>query len=157
MLDVSLPGDAVERWRRLQYDGQVAPVIAQLAPAAPGWVDSRSNAAVKENVRRLGESVYGYQVVDALHFGDAACVMLLAAWTDKKGPDVQFSPFYMWRVNGTWTYLPNPLVVETWYQSVPDELEPSYARLHTWYEEQAMLRKALLPDACPRVDRAVEE
>ena len=140
------PVAAVERWRVLQYQGLYEPVIADLAPAAPGWVDRRSIKATKQNVERLSQNVYGYEIIAGAIEGDAACVMLRAAWTDKKKPEVAITPFYLWWVNDRWTFLPNPLAVETWYQSVPDDLEPGYDRLASWYEKTLADQQDLLAD-----------
>ena len=56
---------------------------------------------------------------------------------------VELMPFYLWRVEGRWNFLPNPLAVETWYQRVPDELEPGYEQLTNWYQQQAQQRQDL--------------
>ncbi|MDA3963282.1 MAG: hypothetical protein PF961_21055 [Planctomycetota bacterium] len=130
------PHSAVTTWRQLQYAGDAESVIADLAPAAPGFVDSKSNAATRDNVKRMTAGVYGFEVLTAKADGDAGVATLLVAWTDKDGPKVIIMPFFMWKYEGRWTYLPNPIEVETWYQSVPDELEPGYERLRTWHKEQ---------------------
>ena len=130
------PGSAVAELRRLQYANQAEATNAYLAPAAPGFVDRKAKAANIENVQRIHNGVYGFEVIAAKADGDAGAALLLAAYTDKDGPKVEFYPFYMWRHEGTWKFLPNPLEVETWYQSVPDKLKPGYERLSAWIDAQ---------------------
>lgn len=137
--EITLDGtarSAIEGWQLLQYAGKADSVITSLAPAAPGWVDSRSNKATRTNVARMAEGVYGFTVLEVEEQGDAAVAMVMAAWTDGKKPAVTVTPFYMWRVEGRWTYLPNPLKVETWYQGVPDAVEPSFATLKRWAKKR---------------------
>lgn len=128
---------AIEAWRAAQYAGDADTVIADLAPAAPGFVDRRSNRATRDNVERIAQGSYGFAILDVRSEGDAAVATLLIADRNTDGPALRIRPFFMWRHDGRWTYLPNPLQVETWYQSVPDELEPAFDRLRTWHERVA--------------------
>ena len=75
---------------------------------------------------------------------------LLVAWTDRDGPRNAIYPFYCWFHEGRWKYLPNPGEVETWYQNVPEDLEPRFERLATWfttYQQQEALRLEEKPGA----------
>jgi hypothetical protein len=136
------PATAANELRRLQYRGEAEQVFAYLAPAAPGFVDRKSKQATAENIARMAAGVYGFEVLAGQAEGDAGCTVMLAAWTDGSGPKVELFPFYLWRQEGAWHYLPNPLEVETWYQSVPDELEGSFDRLQVWYQAEVATHAA---------------
>lgn len=138
------PGSALEELRRAQYAGDAEAAIAHLAPAAPAFVDRKSNAATRENTQRIQDGIYGFELIEAKAEGDAACALLRAAYTDADEPKVELHKFFLWRHDGAWTYLPNPLEYETWYQSVPDELEPGFARLDAWVEDAKLRRRDLL-------------
>ena len=75
-----------------KYQGDGDTVVADLAPVAPGWVDRKSIAVTKENIERITSGVYGYEVISAKADGNAACVVLRLAWTDKKGPTGRTHP-----------------------------------------------------------------
>ena len=128
------PAAAADQLRHWQYAGEAEEAIAYLAPAAPGFVDRKSNATTRENTARIGNGTYGFEILEGNVDGNAGCALVLAAWNDSDDGEarVELFPFYMWRHEGVWKYLPNPTEYETWYQSVPDEMEPGYERLTTW-------------------------
>jgi len=110
----------------------------------------------------------GYEVLTVRGDGDAGVAARLVAWLDRDGPRNAFWPFYCWFHDGRWKYLPNPGQIETRYQDVPEDLEPRYERLATWFaaiqqqearrlEEQpsAMIARRCLAEARPQSDASM--
>lgn len=121
-------------WRLRLYSGELHGIDQCLAPAAPTFVDRRSLAGAQRNAQRIQAGSYGYQLLGAKTSGDAGVVALQVAWIDGTEPQVAIWPFYCWRHEGTWKFLPDPGRIHAWYQSVPSSLDADFTTVQDWFD-----------------------
>ena len=140
------PVAALNHLRFLEYDNQVEAVLGYLAtPAASEFVLKRSRAATRQNIARIQENTYGFEVLAGKASGDAGVTILRVVDLGSDQP-IKITPFYVWRIGGEWHFLPNPTVVSAWYQAVPAELLGDFSQLEAWYAETVETFKDSSPE-----------
>jgi hypothetical protein len=123
------------RIRAAQYGNDAVAVRALLADIGiwgfASKVRSKAGEASDRNVQRIQASTYGWELLALRADGDAAMALIREASSDDK-LGVRVIPFCLVRIDGSWRWLPNPMVWNARYHSLPGDTGTNFKRLDTW-------------------------